>query len=112
MRLAPVFGLALALLCAGPAAADFASFYYQPQGLACSDRRFNPQAMTAAHRTLRCGTVVRVTNKRNGRQVVVEINDRGPSRWTGMTIDVSLAAARQLGMVSAGQVPVTIERLR
>ena len=67
--------------------------------------------LTAAHRTLPLGTRVRVTNTRNGRSVEVRINDRGPY-GRGRIIDVSEAAARQLGMIDAGVVPVTIEVLR
>jgi rare lipoprotein A len=86
-----------------------ASFYGEPQAVACGGR-FNPNAMTAAHRTLPCGSKVRVTNQRNGRTVVVTINDRGPF-VRGRIIDVSLAAARKLGMTGAGVVPAKVERL-
>lgn len=70
--------------------------------------RFNPEAMTAAHRTLPFGTRVRVTNTRNGRSVVVRINDRGPF-VRGRIIDVSRGAARNLGMINSGLAPVTVE---
>ena len=56
----------------------------------------SPGAFTAAHRTLPFGTKVRVTNRRNGRSVVVRINDRGPF-VRGRVIDVTPAAARALG---------------
>ena len=72
--------------------------------------RFNPGAMTAAHRTLPFGTRVRVTNTRNGRSVVVRINDRGPF-IRGRVIDLSTAAARALGMINSGLAPVKIEVL-
>lgn len=85
-----------------------ASFYWQPQAVACGGR-FNPEAMTAAHKTLPCGTKVRVTNKRNGRSVVVTINDRGPY-VAGRIIDLSRAAARTIDMTGAGVVPVSLER--
>jgi hypothetical protein len=62
--------------------------------------------MTAAHRTLPFGTLARVTNVRNGRSVVVRINDRGPF-IPGRVIDVSAAAAQALGM--NGLAPVTVE---
>jgi len=84
-----------------------ASFYWQPQAVACGGR-FNPNAMTAAHKTLKCGSKVKVTNKRNGRSVVVTINDRGPY-IKGRIIDLSKAAAQQIGMVSSGLAPVTVE---
>ena len=76
-----------------------------------SGERFNPQAMTAAHRTLPLGTKLRVTNKANGRSVVVRINDRGPFVGNRL-IDLSLGAARELQMVRSGKAQVTLERLR
>lgn len=65
-------------------------------------------ALTAAHRTLRFGSVVDVLNLRNGRQVRVRINDRGPFT-RGRIIDLSYAAARQIDMIRAGVVPVRIQ---
>ena len=76
-----------------------------------SGERFNMNAMTAAHRSLRFGTRVRVTNRRNGRSVVVRINDRGPFTG-GRVIDLSYAAARKIGMVASGTAPVRVEVLR
>jgi len=61
--------------------------------------------MTAAHRSLPFGTLVRVTNQRSGRSVVVRINDRGPF-VRGRVIDVTPAAARALGF--SGLAPVTL----
>jgi rare lipoprotein A len=75
-----------------------------------SGERFNMYEMTAAHRTLRMGTRVRVINLRNGRNVIVRINDRGPY-GRGRVIDVSYAAARELGMLNSGVVPVRLEVL-
>jgi rare lipoprotein A len=75
-----------------------------------SGERFNPEALTAAHRSLPMGTKVRVTNTRNGRSVVVRINDRGPYIG-GRIIDLSAAAARILGMMGSGIAPVQIEVL-
>jgi rare lipoprotein A len=80
-------------------------------GPTASGERFDRRKLTAAHRTLPLGTWVRVTNTRNGRSVEVRINDRGPY-GRGRIIDVSEAAARQLGMLDAGVVPVTVEVLR
>lgn len=73
--------------------------------------RFDPRAMTAAHRTLPFGTRVRVTNLENGRQVVVRINDRGPYR-KGRVLDLSRAAARKLGFVDDGVAHVRVEVLK
>ncbi|AFZ49780.1 rare lipoprotein A [Dactylococcopsis salina PCC 8305] len=73
-----------------------------------SGERFNAYAHTAAHRSLPFGTKVRVTNLRNGRSVVVRINDRGPSS-RGRVIDLSRAAAQNIGMLRSGVAPVRIE---
>jgi rare lipoprotein A len=75
--------------------------------------RYNPRAMTAAHRTLPFGTVLRVTRIDSsgepvGRPVVVRVNDRGPYA-SGRIIDLSLAAAKQLDMLRAGVVRVRVE---
>lgn len=83
--------------------------WYALTSKTASGERMNPAAMTAAHRTLPFGTKVRVTNNRNGRSVVVRINDRGPF-VRGRVIDVSKAAARSLGFVGAGHTAVCMER--
>jgi rare lipoprotein A len=75
-----------------------------------SGERFDMHAFTAAHRTLAMGTHVRVTNLDNGRKVVVRINDRGPFH-SRRIIDVSYAAARELGMLGTGVAPVKLEVL-
>lgn len=72
---------------------------------------YNRQALTAAHRTLRAGTVVRVTNLRNGRSAVLLINDWGPVP-EDLEIDVSEAAADVLGFRQQGVTPVRIEVYR
>jgi rare lipoprotein A len=76
-----------------------------------SGERYNPEALTAAHRSLPLGTKIRVTNTRNGRSVVVRINDRGPY-IRGRIIDLSAGAARLLGMIGSGVAPVSLEVLR
>jgi rare lipoprotein A len=83
-----------------------ASYYWQPQKLA-SGGYFNPSAMTAAHKSLPFGTKVRVTNERNGKSVVVTINDRGPY-IAGRIIDLSAGAAGVIAMKEAGVVPVKV----
>lgn len=65
----------------------------------------NPSNLTAAHRSLPFGTKVLVTNKRNGRSVVVRINDRGPF-VRGRVLDVSKAAAKNIGMIGSGTAQV------
>lgn len=88
-----------------------ASYYsYGNSTRTATGERFNPQDLTAAHRTLPFGTRVRVTNNWNGRSVIVRINDRGPF-IRGRIIDVSLGAARQLGMISTGIASVKVEVL-
>ena len=70
--------------------------------------RFDMNAMTAAHKRLPFGSRVRVTNPRNGKSVVVRINDRGPFT-RGRTIDLSKAAAQRIGIVSRGHGQVELE---
>ena len=90
----------------GSSYSGMASYYWEPQALA-SGGRFNPNALTAAHKTLPFGTKVRVTNKNNGESVVVTINDRGPYVG-GRIIDLSKAAAHAIRMQNAGVAPVTV----
>jgi hypothetical protein len=75
-----------------------------------SGERFDPEKLTAAHRTLPLGSRVRVTNTRNGESVVVRVNDRGPFHGNRV-IDLSKAAAREIGMLGRGTAPVRIELL-
>ena len=86
-----------------------ASYYWQPQRVA-SGGWFNPNALTAAHKTLPFGTRVRVTHLRNGRSVVVRINDRGPY-IKGRIIDLSKRAAGVIGMQGSGIARVRVEVL-
>jgi rare lipoprotein A (peptidoglycan hydrolase) len=77
-----------------------------------SGERFNKHKMTAAHRTLPMGAMVRVTNTDNGKNVTVRINDRGPyGKRRRRIIDVSEAAAHVLGIVEAGVAPISVEVL-
>jgi rare lipoprotein A len=71
---------------------------------------FDCNEMTCAHRTLPFGTRLRVTNVENGRSVVVRVTDRGPYA-RGRIIDLSLAAARELGFVEKGVARVRLERV-
>ncbi|MBD3730298.1 MAG: septal ring lytic transglycosylase RlpA family protein [Sphingomonadales bacterium] len=73
-----------------------------------SGESFDPGQLTAAHRTLPFGSKVRVTSQASGRSVIVRINDRGPfSR--GRVIDLSRAAAEQIGLIGPGHGQVTLE---
>lgn len=75
-----------------------------------SGQIFNQNALTAAHRYLPFGTKVKVTNLRNGRSVIVTINDRGPYSG-GRIVDLSAAAAQKIGMKSSGVAPVKMQIL-
>jgi rare lipoprotein A (peptidoglycan hydrolase) len=86
-----------------------ASYYWQPQALA-SGGRFNPNALTAAHKTLPFGTRVRVTHMGNGNSVDVVINDRGPY-VAGRIIDLSKRAAQDIGMTGQGVARVRVSIL-
>ena len=72
--------------------------------------RLHHDSMTCAHRTYPFGTLLRVTHLRNGLQVVVRVNDRGPF-GRGRIVDVSWGAAKKLNMLGTGVVPCTVERL-
>ena len=78
------------------AQSGLASIYGYEGGRTASGERASAKALTAAHRSFPFGSHVRVTNKRNGKSVVVRINDRGPF-VKGRVIDVTPAAARALG---------------
>jgi rare lipoprotein A len=82
-----------------------ASYYSYTGNKTASGEHLNPGSLTAAHKTLPFGTKVRVTNNRNGRSVVVRINDRGPF-VRGRVIDLTPAGARATGM--SGTAPVTL----
>lgn len=77
---------------------------------AANGRKFDANDFTAAHRWLRLGTKLEVTNPKNGRKVVVEVTDRGPY-IQGRELDLSFAAARELGIVNAGVARVEVRVL-
>jgi rare lipoprotein A len=117
------YALLLFLLLTGPACRltpwgnktekGVASWYGDPYHgrKTASGEIYDQWALTAAHRKLPFGTIVRVRNMDNRREVDVRINDRGPF-VRGRIIDVSRAAAGRLGMINDGVVPVQIEVLR
>lgn len=72
-----------------------------------SGETFRPENVSAAHRTLPLGTIVDVTNERNGKTVRVKVNDRGPF-VAGRIVDLSKAAAAEIGSVADGVVPVSL----
>ncbi len=71
---------------------------------------YDMHAMTAAHKSLPIPTYVRVTNMNTGRSTIVKVNDRGPFK-DGRIIDLSQAAAKELGVIAAGTAPVEVEAL-
>ncbi|TCB49979.1 septal ring lytic transglycosylase RlpA family protein [Acinetobacter terrestris] len=75
-----------------------------------SGETFDMNAMTAAHRSLPLNCYIRVTNKTNGKSVVVKVNDRGPFHGNRV-LDLSYGAAKQLGITNAGTAKVNIERV-
>ena len=99
--------MVLTAIASGPVRAEsgLASFY--GGGRTASGEVTGPAGLTAAHRTLPFGTKVVVTNLRSGKSVVVRITDRGPYRHRRI-IDVSRAAARELGMINSGTAMVSI----
>ena len=116
-RTSVVFLLALPVLAqAGDSRSEIGSgmaSYYGSEfagSRTANGERFDPGAMTAAHRTLAFHSRVAVTNLANGKEVVVRINDRGP--WgKGRIIDISHAAAKQIGMHRSGTAKVKLELL-
>jgi rare lipoprotein A len=107
---AALCGATLVLAGLSPATAEsgIASIYAYESGKTASGERASAKGLTAAHRTLPFGSHVRVTNKRNGKSVVVRINDRGPF-IKGRVIDVTPAAAKALGF--SGLTKVALERV-
>ena len=97
----------IAIPVAASAQTGVASVYAYSGGRTASGERVSPGALTAAHRTLPFGTLVRVTNERNGHSVVVRINDRGPF-VRGRVIDLTPAGARALGFSGLAQVSVDV----
>jgi rare lipoprotein A len=87
-----------------------ASYYSYSDGKLANGGRFEEAALTAAHRTLPFGTRVRVTDPNTGRSVIVTINDRGPF-GRGRVIDLSVGAARTLGILDQGVVFIRAEVL-
>ncbi|MBX9454295.1 MAG: septal ring lytic transglycosylase RlpA family protein [Neoaquamicrobium sediminum] len=84
--------------------------WYALTSKTASGERMNPAALTAAHRSLPFGSKMKVVNQRNGKSVVVRINDRGPF-IKGRVIDLSKAAALELGFIRAGHTKICMEKL-
>lgn len=117
-----VYSAAVVGLLATPAGADFvgqtsakrvmASWYGQEFSgrKTASGERFDPRGLTAAHKTLPLGTKIRVTNPRTGASVLLTVTDRGP--YVGRReLDLSRAAAREVGILGSGVASVLLEVL-
>ena len=100
--------LALTSIAVFPVRAESGLAAFYGGGRTASGEVTGPTGLTAAHRTLPFGTRVLVTNKRNGRTVVVRIVDRGPYGRSRI-IDLSRAAARELDMIDSGTAMVSVE---
>lgn len=84
--------------------------YYQSGEVTANGEKFDPMGHTAAHRRFKFGTILRVENTDNGKVVVVRVNDRGPY-IDGRSLDLSLGAAKTLGMIEDGLAEVKIQVL-
>ena len=103
--------LSLALVCAQTQTGK-ASFYSKRASgsRTSSGERLHHDSLTCAHRTYPFGTMLRVTNERNGKSVVVRVTDRGP-HGRGRIIDLSYRAASELGIIAQGVAVVKVERV-
>jgi len=81
--------------------------WYKMGRMTASGERFIPMGLTCAHRSLRFGTKLKITNPRNGRSVVVRVNDRGPF-VRGRVLDLSMGAARAIGLGGVGKIEYTV----
>jgi rare lipoprotein A len=72
---------------------------------------YDQMAFTAAHKSLKFGTLLKLTNKKNGKSVIVRINDRGPY-IPGRQLDVSKAVAMELGMIQKGVIKLEVEEIK
>ena len=93
-----------------PASAQCGSAsWYALYSQTASGEQMDPSELTAAHRTLPFGTKLKITNQKNGKTVIVRINDRGPF-IKGRVIDLSKAAANRLGFISSGVTSICMAR--
>jgi rare lipoprotein A len=84
--------------------------WYALHSRTASGEMMNPSAMTAAHKTMKFGTKVRVTHAKTGKSVIVRINDRGPF-IKGRVLDLSKGAAKKIGLIGAGHGKVCFEKV-
>ena len=103
-----LIGLAIFSTTPGFASQQGKASWYAMTSRTANGERASPNTMTAAHRSLRFGTHIKVTNLRNGRSVILCVNDRGPF-VRGRVVDVTKRAAQKLGFLNAGWTNVRIE---
>jgi rare lipoprotein A len=85
--------------------------FYKTGRITANGEAFKPGGLTAAHRNLPFGTVLKVTNLRNGKSVLVRVNDRGPF-IKGRILDLSLGAAKVIGLTNSGVGKISFVRVR
>lgn len=93
--------LAIGLFAVPVQAATGWASYYKSGRLTANGEHFKPMGLTCAHRKMAFGTKLKVTNLRNGRSVIVRVNDRGPF-IRGRILDLSLGAAKLIGLTASG----------
>ena len=105
-----LFGTAFAafFFCAPAQAFEGWASYYKSGHLTANGEHFLPMGLTCAHRGLAFGTKLKVKNLRNGRSVIVRVNDRGPF-IRGRILDLSLGAANAIGMGGAGVAKISFD---
>jgi rare lipoprotein A len=84
--------------------------WYMHGSRTANGEKFNPNGLTAAHKTLPFGTMLRVSNPDNNRSVVVRVNDRGPFT-KGVDLDISKGGAQELGIIKTGRSKLIVEHL-
>ena len=103
--------LSLALVCAQTQTGKASFYSKRASGSRTSNgERLHHDSLTCAHRTYPFGTMLRVTNERNGKSVIVRVTDRGP-HGRGRIIDLSYRAASELGIIAQGVAVVKVERV-
>jgi rare lipoprotein A len=102
-----LFALVNVVICSEAMAETGHASWYAMHSRTASGERCDPGALTAAHRTLPFGTRVKVENLKNGKTVIVRINDRGPYVG-GRIIDLTRAAAHKIGLVASGTAKVRL----
>jgi len=101
MKLIASAAFAALISCSTAHASIGMASYYKSGHRTANGERFLPMGLTCAHRSLRFGTKLKVTNLRNGRSVIVRVNDRGPF-IRGRVLDLSLGAAQVIGLNASG----------